>query len=660
LEFWHKLIALITSVIEEDKSSYGPVLNQFPQELNMAEVSASTMWSLFATDMKFALEDHANARLCKSSTYLNCHFRVKWIYKTYVSNVQPFKGQVPEYPGWFEPFVMQWLNENDDVSLEFLHSAYARDKKDKFQKNTEHSNFSNSVVDVFTQLTQCFEVLQKLECQDPEIWKRYMKRFAKTVVKVITAYSDLLKNDFPNHVKDEPTACVLMNNIQQTRVQLEKTYHAMGGKELEEDASSVLQQLQSKLNVVLDALANIFAMSFNQKVDGSVIKMGKHLYEVKGSTQGQGISKSEVQAAADAILQPLMDLLDGSLSEFAQICDKSVLKRLLKELWKLVIRSLEKNIVLPPVTDRSAALKSMMTVDPKNVMDQTKKVENVTGFLKSSFAGGKPDVKNVLSKVSDISIEGGQRSLTPKQCAVMEQALEVIKQYFHAGGIGLKMSYVNKSEDLKSLKNALSLYTQTTDALIKNFVSTQIKQDKLMGEEDSAGEVSVQIDLFTHPGTGEHKITVKVVVANDLKWPKTKAFKPFVEVSLIGPHLSDKKRKFATKPKQGIWSPKFNETFAFLLGNEEGLSVYELHIAVKDQCFGFGGKDRLVGVAVMQVKDIENQGSCACWLSLARRIHMDETGLTILRILSQRTNDKVAEDFVKLKSEVRGEDPQGP
>ncbi len=39
LEFWHRLIALITSVIEEDKNSYGPVLNQFPQEVNVGHVS---------------------------------------------------------------------------------------------------------------------------------------------------------------------------------------------------------------------------------------------------------------------------------------------------------------------------------------------------------------------------------------------------------------------------------------------------------------------------------------------------------------------------------------------------------------------------------------------------------------------------------------------
>ncbi|XP_071749704.1 uncharacterized protein unc-13 isoform X2 [Lepeophtheirus salmonis] len=652
LEFWHKLIALITSVIEEDKNSYGPVLNQFPQELNVGQLSAATIWGLFAVDKKYALEEHEQSRLCKSSTYLNCHFRVKWLHKTYVSSVPPYKGQVPEYPAWFEPFVMQWLNENDDVSLEFLHSAYARDKKDKFQKNTEHSNFSNSVVDVFTQLTQCFEVLQKLECQDPEIWKRYMKRFAKTIVKVLTAYANILKGDFHNHVKDEPTACVLMNNIQQTRIQLEKTYNAMGGQELEEDAASVLNQLQSTLNGVLDELAHLFAMSFNRRVDASVISMGKLLWEVKGGGQGQAISKSEVQAAADGILQPLMDLLDGSLSMYAEICDKSVLKRLLKELWKIVMKSLEKNIVLPPTTDKSAAIKNLAG-DVKNMAEKTKKVEDVTGFFKSF--GGKQDVKSsVMSVVSDISKEG-ERSLSPKQCSVLEAALEVIKQYFHAGGIGLKMSYVNKSEELKSLQHALSLYTQTTDALIKTYVSSQTHQDSSSSEEGSVGEVSVQVDLFTHPGTGEHKVTVKVVAANDLKWPKTQTFKPFVEVILIGPHLSDKKRLQKTKSKNANWSPKYNEIFSFIIGNEDQIGSYELHICVKDYCFG--RDDRLIGVSVVQLKDIQDQGSCACWLSLGRRIQMDETGWTILRILSQRTNDEVAKEFVKLKSEVRGEDP---
>ncbi|XP_018653639.1 putative unc-13 (munc13) [Schistosoma mansoni] len=605
LTYWHRLITLVVSVLEDDRKHYAPVLNQFPHEINLGDMSAEMIWKCLSEDLANGLVQHtitakyyfnnteedildslskvnklhdssqstgqnkvvlkSGMNKIKSSDYMNLCFRVKWFYNTYIATLARFKNSVPDYPRWFEGLVLIWLAENDEVSANYLRNAYDRDKQDGFQCSSEHVLYSNSVVDVFTQLNQCFDVIRKLECPDKQVEGHFFHRFSLTVEKVLLAYADRVLADFPTYKTDQRVACILVNNTQQLRVQLEKVYENMARESLESNTRDRLSALQGRLNEVVDKLAIQLTDQFEAGVRSHARECGKLLQKCRPSnssdnTTGRGVSKED---EANECLQPLMDHFESILSILANVCDKTVLKRILKQLWRITMCNLEKLVVLPTVTDQ----KQETTREP-------------------------------------------EKGLTPYQCELL--------------GICLN----NNS----CIFSCWWTWCETFEPV---------------------GYLTLQVEIFKHPGTGEYKVNVKIHTASDLNWSlATGMFRPFVEVYIFGPLLSDRKRKAATKSKSVTTMPIYHETFVFFLSNQSDPEWYELHLSVKDYCFG--RTDRLVGVTVLSLSRALNLGATPIRLPLGRRLHFTETGWTVLRVLSQRVNtDDVAREFVRAKSEYR-------
>jgi len=604
VDFWMKLIKLIVAVIEEDKAVYKNILNQFPADFDVGEVSAFTMWQLFIHDLGEYLDEQKNQENVCTKDYVNLYFKVKGLFQTQIKDCPEYEERHPEYMDMFEYFIMLWLGENDEMSLEFMYGAIDKDKKDGFQKSSEGVDFSVSVVDTFTCLNQSLTILNKLECPNTEIETKFLHRYSQTVDKVTRQYTKCLEDCFQKICQfdtDVSIMCIVMNNVQQVRVQIQKLYESAGPEKLSEDTKSLFQELQKYLNFHLDELSSLYAQSLVPKFEECTRKMSKILIHIKGNVNIVSINdRHQIDKYVEDVLQPLMEFMDGKFPSYAKFCDKTVLKRLLRELWKLILSTIEKYVILPsPELTRE---------EPNN--------------------------------------------LSQRQCFVMERGLETIKNYFWQNGQGLRKKYLTETQELISIKNALSLYSQTTDALIKTFVQTQTRQSSLDSDE-TFGEVFVQIDLFTYHANGEHKVTVKIVEARNLNWETSAMFRPYVEVNITGPHLSDKKRRHTTSKKHNTWSPKFNDTFCFQLGNEEDLTCYELQLSVKDASLLRSNK--MIGTSTIQLKDIVDMKSYVSWIPLEGAVTMDDTGWTILQILSQRTNDELARDFVLLKFERRDE-----
>ena len=137
-------------------------------------------------------------------------------------------------------------------------------------------------------------------------------------------------------------------------------YEMMGGNNLDGKAQNILNELQNKLITRLDQLATQFGESFLPRItEGFILILNIYLehflFNILGVKQLSILllelkanSDEDIQIECDHILSPVLCTLDESFELFSQSAEKTVLKRILKSLWKLLLQTIEKFVVLPP------------------------------------------------------------------------------------------------------------------------------------------------------------------------------------------------------------------------------------------------------------------------------------------------------------------------
>ncbi|CAI8054103.1 Phorbol ester/diacylglycerol-binding protein unc-13 [Geodia barretti] len=95
---------------------------------------------------------------------------------------------------------------------------------------------------------------------------------------------------------------------------------------------------------------------------------------------------------------------------------------------------------------------------------------------------------------------------TSRQCTALETMLEILRDFFAEGGqVQIKPATLDRG--ITQLKGIICLYRQTTDMIISDYIADS--NQRLQNTDASCGEVSMEIDAYHHPATGELEGTIR-------------------------------------------------------------------------------------------------------------------------------------------------------
>uniref|UniRef100_A0A8C3PGM0 Unc-13 homolog D n=1 Tax=Calidris pygmaea TaxID=425635 RepID=A0A8C3PGM0_9CHAR len=160
---------------------------------------------------------------------------------------------------WFKEAVPQWLQKAYTIALERAQRAVQMDQLTPFG---EHNKHSTSTVDLSTCYAQIVKTWQQLNWPDPEEAFMIMVKLVEDMCRIALMYCRLIKEraetlslSEQNEGEAANRLCIVVNNIKQLRLLIQKLPLQLNWAQLEQRTGDVIdrQQIQHTLHHQLDS-----------------------------------------------------------------------------------------------------------------------------------------------------------------------------------------------------------------------------------------------------------------------------------------------------------------------------------------------------------------------------------------------------------------------
>lgn len=340
LEFFLGLMQLLVAAILEDRNSYEPCVSKYCK-FSLEELTAQELWDILGERLYEMLQKQKEDDTFPVAEYINLLLALNQMYKDYIlPRGQPVPSDI-EFPSWFDFYILKYLDSFEEDSLRVTSKAVASDRNGKFAR-LEGKPLSSSVYDIFWWLHEGNKVFDKLSCGNMAVHYLYYKRFAEIIRTVIDRYVKLIGECMDEFLMDLSLVLMLVNDIQQSRVNLQNIYEAMGSRmRAGDECSHVLTELQAMLSTELTLQCTKVAQSLHPAILQGVKTIKTEIMRIKGVVKTSITSKD-----VTPIVSHLMNTLASKGSQMKSVCEESVLKKLVKELW-VVTMSAFHEVLLP-------------------------------------------------------------------------------------------------------------------------------------------------------------------------------------------------------------------------------------------------------------------------------------------------------------------------